>query len=247
MKKETNHVILKGVSKVYTLKCRKRTMMESILKRKRKERYTALNNISLTIKKGERVGVIGANGSGKTTLLKILAGVTKPTSGNVMIKGKMVSLIDLSAGFHPDLTGEENILLNGLLVGMEKKEIDSIKNKIIDYADIGGFINEPLYTYSDGMKLRLGFSIAVNSNPDILLMDECMAVGDKDFKVKNRIMFEEYTRDKKTFVIISHWIPFLQEYCDRIIWMDKGKIKMDGKCDEVIAIYLDETSQQSEK
>ena len=238
MRQERPHVTLKGLSKIYNLKHGKSTLVESILKRKKSEKYKALDNINLTIKKGERVGVIGVNGSGKTTLLKILAGITKPSHGSVGIGGKIVSLIDLSAGFHPDLTGEENILLNGLLVGMEKEEICRLKSAIIEYADIGGFIDSPLFTYSEGMKLRLGFSIAVHANPDILLMDEGVAVGDKNFHVKCKIKLLEYAKKKKTVIMTSHWIPFLEEYCDRVIWLEKGKVKMDGKSGEVISKYM---------
>lgn len=173
---------LKDVTKSYILHHEKPTFVEDIIMRKRKENFLAINNISLKIKKGERIGIIGSNGSGKTTLLKLISGITIPTKGKVITNGRLISLIDLDAGFHPDLTGEENILLNGLILGLSKTEIIENYNKIIDFADIGKFIDSPLYTYSSGMRLRLGFAVAINANPDILVLDENISVGDEDFK-----------------------------------------------------------------
>ena len=185
MKNKQNFAIqIKNVSKTYQLRHEKPTLIESILYRSINDIHVALDNISFSLKKGERLGVIGSNGSGKTTLLKLLAGITKQQKGKLSISGKVVSLIDLEAGFHPDLTGEENIFLNGLIIGMSRKEIKEKKDLIVSFADIGKFIDAPLYTYSSGMKLRLGFSIAVHSNPDILLLDEGFAVGDEGFRQK---------------------------------------------------------------
>ena len=188
---------LTGVSKLYTIHHEKPTLVEKMVKG-REERFLALNDVSLTIKKGEKIGIIGPNGSGKTTLLKIIAGITTPTSGMIETHGKIVSLIDLEAGFHPDLTGEQNIYLNGMLLGMSKKEIRKMFNAIIRFADIGKFIDAPLFMYSSGMKLRLGFAVAVHANPDILILDEGFSVGDKKFQEKCNEKIDQLFRIKKT-------------------------------------------------
>jgi teichoic acid transport system ATP-binding protein len=155
----------------------------------------------------------------------------------VEVNGKVVSLIDLGAGFHPELSGRENILLNGLLVGMDYEEICGKMDKIISFADIGSYINEPLFSYSDGMKLRLGFAIAINACPEILLLDEGISVGDAGFQIKCREKVWEFLGQGKTIIIVTHWLPILEEYCERIIWIEKGKVIMDGKRDEVLKKY----------
>src|SRR3989304_6408892 len=165
-------VKLTAVSKKYIVHHEKPTLVENILSRGKNEEFWALKDINLTIQKGEKVGIIGPNGSGKTTLLEIIAGITSSTKGKVATYGKLVSLIELEAGFHPELTGEENIFLNGLLVGMPKEEVRTKFKDIVSFADIGRFIDAPFYTYSEGMKLRLGFSILAHTSPDIVLLDE---------------------------------------------------------------------------
>lgn len=228
------------VSKKYIVHHQKPTFSEQLINRYKKEAFYALKNISINILKGEKVGIIGSNGSGKTTFLKLIAGITKPTSGSVEASGKIVSLIDLEAGFHPDLTGYENIFLNGLLTGMKKKEIKDNLKKIVRFADIGNFIDAPLYTYSQGMKLRLGFSIAVHANPDILIIDEGVTVGDQDFYTKAKKKISRFFKAGKTIFVVAHWLEFLEENCDKIIWIDKGTIKeVGGK--EVIASYKKQT------
>lgn len=221
-------VLLEKVVKNYRLFHEKPTLIENILGRNRKEKFTALKGINLKIKKGEKLGIIGTNGSGKTTLLKIIAGISTANSGKVKTYGKVVSLIDLSAGFHPELTGEENIYVNALLVGMDRGEMKSKIRKIISYADIGKFIDAPLYTYSSGMKLRLGFAIAVASEPDIIILDEEVSAGDEDFQKKSMKKIDEFVKEGKTLLIVSHWMDFLKKHCQRIIWLEKGKIVADG-------------------
>jgi len=193
--------------------------------RSRREQFTALDNVSLTIKKGEKVGIIGPNGAGKTTLLKIIAGITTPDSGQVITNGKVVLLIDLSAGFHPDLTGEENIFLNGMVIGMSRHEINAKFKQIVEFADIGGFIDAPMFTYSEGMKLRLGFSVAVHAEPDILLLDEGMAVGDEEFRRKSMMTTNLLFQKNKTIVISSHWLEYLYKQTKKIIELDNHQIK----------------------
>lgn len=221
-------ITLKNITKRYTLHHEKPTFSEQILRKQTNEKFLALSNISLTLFKGEIVGLIGSNGSGKTTLLKIITGITTPTLGTVRTKGRIVSLIDLEAGFHPELTGEENIFLNGLVIGMSKNEIKEKIKSIIEFADIGTFIDAPLFTYSQGMKLRLGFSVAVHADPDILILDEGIAVGDENFRKKSSEKIDEFFKQKKTIVIASHWIDYLEEHCTKIIWLEKGRCKKIG-------------------
>ncbi len=219
---------LHNVTKNYILHHEKPTLVENLFNFNNKENFLALNKLNLEIFQGEKIAIIGKNGAGKTTLLKIIAGITAPTSGRVKLKGRLVSLIDLEAGFHPELTGEENLFLNGLLIGMTKAELKAKYQQIVDFADLGKFIDAPLYTYSQGMKLRLGFSVAVHSDPDVLLLDETISVGDKDFRKKSAVKIEEFFKANKTIIMVSHWLEFLEGNCQRFIWIEGGKVKMDG-------------------
>lgn len=220
-------VKLSRISKDYIIHHEKPTLVEKVLK-KRNVKFRALHNINLVIKKGERVGIVGPNGSGKTTLLKIIAGIAAPTKGEVVTQGRVVSLIDLEAGFHPDLTGEQNIYLNGMLLGMSKKEMSNKISDIIKFADIGQFIYAPLFTYSEGMKLRLGFSIVTVCKPDILILDESFSVGDADFQKKTINKIREFEKNGATIIVVSHWLEFIKKNCKRIIVLEKGKILHDG-------------------
>lgn len=211
---------LQNVGKKYIVHHEKPTLAEDVSRRLRfqkEEEYWALRDINLQIRKGEKVGFYGRNGAGKTTLLKIIAGISAPTKGRVLTKGRIISLIDLEAGFHPDLTGQENIFLNGLVVGMGKEEIMAKFAKIVEFAGIGDFITAPLYTYSSGMKLRLGFSIAIHANPDILLLDEVMNMGDEDFQAKSKARIDEIFKSGATILMVSHIIGFLKANCSKII------------------------------
>lgn len=225
----TNHIAvqLANVSKKYEIHHEKPTLVEKFVHGKN-ETFWALEKISITIKKGETVGIIGPNGSGKTTLLKIISGITTASDGKVITRGKIVSLIDLEAGFHEDLTGVQNIYLNGMLLGMSKYEIDKRLQQIIHFADIRQFIDAPMFTYSEGMKLRLGFAIAVHSNPDILVLDEGLGVGDKKFQNKSLRKIQEFFHKGKTIIIASHWLDFIKRNCKRILIMEKGSVKVDG-------------------
>ena len=221
-------VRLKDVTKSYILHHEKPTFVENVVLKKKVENFVAIDNLSLVIHKGERIGVIGHNGSGKTTLLKLISRIAVPSCGEIMANGKVVSLIDLDAGFHPDLTGEENVILNGLVLGLDKTEVLKNYKKIIDFADIGNFIDSPLSTYSSGMRLRLGFSVAIHSNPDILVLDENISVGDERFKKKIKRKMKELMEKKKTIVLVSHQRWYLKRFCDRYIVMEKGKVVSDG-------------------
>ena len=226
MKKAKNSSIairLTNISKRYTIHHEKPTLVEHLIKGKN-ETFWALKDINMEIKKGEKVGIIGPNGSGTTTLLKIISGITSPTFGKVETRGKIVSLIDLEAGFHPDLTGYQNIFLNGMLLGMKKKEIERKLDEIIAFADIGQFIDVPLYTYSQGMKLRLGFSVSVFAEPDILVLDENMSAGDENFRKKSDQKIQEFFKEGKTIIIVSHWIQYIRENCKRVLTISAGRL-----------------------
>lgn len=226
--KDNIAIELKNIYKRYSLRHQKPTLMGGLFGMEKREEFIALKNVSLQIKKGEKVGIVGDNGSGKTTVLKIISGISAPTSGEITVVGKIVSLIELEAGFHQELSGIENIFLNGLLVGMSQKEIQKNLKKIISFSGVGEFIDAPLHTYSSGMSLRLGFSIAVHSNPDILVLDEGIAVGDQAFRKKSLAKINEFFKKGKTVIVVSHWLDYLKENCNRIIWLENGEVKRDG-------------------
>jgi len=228
MKQNNLAVKLVNISKIYQLHHEKPTLVENIFRKNSREKFVAIDNINLEIEKGEKVGIIGSNGSGKTTLLKLISGIATPNQGKVQTWGKLVSLIDLSAGFHPELTGIENVYQNAMLLGMNRKETGNKLKEIADFADIGGFFDAPMYTYSDGMKLRLGFSVAIAAEPDVLILDEGVAVGDENFQKKSSDKIEEFFRQKKTIIVVSHWLEYIKRNCKRIIWMSEGKILEEG-------------------
>lgn len=220
-----------NVSKQYFLK--KKRGLAGILEKK--EKFLALNTINLTIKQSEKVAILGDNGSGKTTFLKLIAGITEPSFGKVQCLGKVVSLIDITAGFHQDFSGRENIYLNAVLLGFDSKVVKSLEQEIIVFAGLNRFIDQPLYTYSSGMMMRLGFSIAIHANPDILILDEGFIVGDQDFQKKAYDKVEEMFSEGKTIIISSHILSILKRLCNRFIWLDSGQIKMDGGKEVILA------------
>jgi len=199
--------------------------------------FEAVKNASLEVTKGQALGIIGRNGSGKSTLLKIIAGVYRPTSGTVAVNGTLAPLIELGAGFHHELTGRENILLNGLLMGYSKREMQEREQSIIDFADIGEFIDAPVKQYSSGMYMRLAFSVATEVNPQILLVDEILAVGDIGFQEKCFERISKFREAGKTIVMVTHIMANLQRICERAVLIDHGSILVDGTPDEAIALY----------
>jgi lipopolysaccharide transport system ATP-binding protein len=233
-----NVIKITNLSKKYILKHQKPTLVENIFNFGKKEEIFALKDVNLKIKKGSKIGIIGNNGSGKTTLLKVIAGITNPTFGEVKVNGRVAALLDLQAGFHPELSGNENIYLNGMLLGMKKQEIKNSMNKIKDFANLGKFIETPFYTYSSGMALRLGFSIAIHSNPDILLMDDnTMFVGDKAFRQKIRDKVNQLNEKGKTVLFVTHWAEYLRENTDELVLLNKGQLIMKDCPDKVINYY----------
>ena len=206
--------------------------------RKKANKRVVLDNINLEIKKGDTVALIGTNGSGKSTLLKLMTKIIYPTSGKIVVNGKLTSLLELGAGFHPDFTGRENIYFNASIFGLTAAEIDKRVNKIIEFSELEEFIDSPVRTYSSGMYMRLAFSIAINVDADILLIDEILAVGDQHFQEKCFNKLQQLKDEKKTIVIVSHSLDSVKKLCDRAIWLFDGKIKTDGDTSKVIEDYL---------
>ena len=199
--------------------------------------FEAIKGVSFEVEDGEVLGIIGRNGSGKSTLLKLIAGVYKVSAGTVAVRGSVAALIELGAGFHYDLTGRENIMLNGLLLGLTRRQIAERESKIIEFADLGEFIDSPLKQYSSGMFMRLAFAIAVEVNPDILLVDEILSVGDAEFQEKCDQRMEEFRREGKTIVFVSHDLHAVRRLCTRVILLDHGLVLADGPTESTLARY----------
>lgn len=215
-----------------------KTLKEFIVRHHtRAERHVVLKNINLDIKKGETVGLIGVNGSGKSTLLKLMTKIIYPTQGTVETNGRLTSLLELGAGFHPDFTGRENIYFNASIFGMTKKQIDNRLNDIINFSELGDAIDDPIRTYSSGMYMRLAFSVAINVDADILLIDEILAVGDAHFQKKCFDKLEELKHSGTTIVIVSHALDQVKSLCTRCVWIYKGQLRLDGDPTYVIDAY----------
>jgi ABC-type polysaccharide/polyol phosphate transport system ATPase subunit len=199
--------------------------------------HEALRGVSLAIPAGEALGVIGSNGSGKTTLLRVMARVLRPSGGRVRVRGRIAPILDLVGGFHPELTGRENIIFNGTLLGLRRRDIVARMESIIDFAEVGAFIDAPLRTYSAGMMLRLGFAVATDTDPDILVIDEALAVGDEYFQRKCAARIDGLRARGITFVLVSHDLPSVHRLCTRVMWLDRGSPRMIGHPADVIAAY----------
>ena len=202
--------------------------------------FMALKNVSFTIKNGEAVGFIGRNGAGKSTILKLLAGVTKASSGQVSLNGRAAALIEVGAGFHPELTGRENIYLNGSILGMKKAEIEKCFDSIVSFAELEKFIDTPVKHYSSGMYVRLGFAVAAHTNPDIFLIDEVLAVGDEGFQRKCLSVLADHNSAGKGMILVSHQLHRIEEVCSRCIYIDHGEIRFDGSPRQAIVRYRDD-------
>jgi len=204
----------------------------------------ALSGVSFQAAAGETVGVVGANGSGKSTLLKLLAGIVQPTSGRVEIRGRLAALLELGAGFHPEISGRENIAISALLLGMSRREVAARFGEIVRFAGIEDFLDAPVKTYSSGMTVRLGFAIAAHSDPDVLLVDEVLAVGDEAFAHKCLEKFAEFERAGKTLLFVSHDLSLVAARCRRAIWLDRGRIAADGPAGETVARYREDVARE---
>lgn len=199
--------------------------------------FNALSGINFELLKGQSLGILGRNGSGKSTLLKLIAGVTKPSDGRITVNGKVAPLIELGAGFHPELTGRENVYLNGSILGIRKKDMDKLYSKIVEFAELEEFMDEPIKFYSTGMYMRLAFSVAVAETPDILLVDEILAVGDQRFQKKCLNRMSEFIKKGSTLVMVSHSPTQLEKYCDKGLLLDKGKQIFFGEINAALKSY----------
>ncbi len=206
----------------------------------------ALDNINLEIRRGEAVGIIGPNGSGKTTLLGVIARVIKPTTGEVYLSGRVSVLLEVGAGFHPDLTAVENIYLNGAIIGLSRAEIDQVREEILDFAELQQFQDMPVRTYSAGMRLRLGFAVATHLHPDILLIDEALAVGDEHFQQKCYDWMDNFRGQGATLGLVSHDLAAIRRVCDRCIRLEDGQVRSDGPTEEVLSAYRQSAAYQEQ-
>ena len=211
-------------------------------KRNRKEVREVLRGINLNIKRGEAVALIGVNGSGKSTLLKLMTKIIYPNKGKIIINGKLTSLLEPGAGFHPDFSGRENIYFNASIFGLTRKQIDDRLEQIIEFSELRDFIDNPVRTYSSGMFMRLAFAVAINVDADILLVDEILSVGDQHFQEKCINKMKQLKEEGKTMVFVTHSLDSARELCDRAVWLSNGVLKLDGKTDEVIEKYIKETA-----
>ncbi len=237
---------VEGLSKLYRrtaaghhLRTLKSALLErSLVKGLRSEdAITALTDVSFTVAKGEAVGLIGANGSGKSTLLKTVAGILKPTCGSIRVDGRVAALIELGAGFHPEISGRENVYINGAVLGLSRREIDRRFDDIVEFSGLESFIDEPVKNYSSGMYVRLGFAVAIHTEPDILMVDEVLAVGDEAFSHRCLRRIEEFLAGGKTLLLVSHSLSLIEEVCDRVIWLEEGKLRASGLPRRVVDAY----------
>ena len=242
-KKKIKRIEVKDVYKTFNVYYDKaNSLKEKMLfwNRNKKEKREVLKDISVTIYNGETVGLIGVNGSGKSTLLKLMTKIIYPNRGKIETYGKLTSLLELGAGFHPDFSGRENIYFNASIFGLTKKEIDERLERIIEFSELGEFIDNPVRTYSSGMYMRLAFAVAINVDADILLIDEILAVGDQHFQDKCINKLKELQQEGKTIVFVSHSMALVKDFCTRAIWLDNGLLRMDDVPEKVAEVYLKE-------
>jgi lipopolysaccharide transport system ATP-binding protein len=211
------------------------------------ETFQALSNVSFEVPAGQTLGVIGRNGSGKSTALKLVAGITKPTSGIVRVHGRISALIELGAGFHPEISGRENVFINGIMLGLSRREIQQRFDEIVEFAELQDFIDAPVKTYSSGMYMRLGFAVAIHVDPDVLLVDEVLAVGDEAFTHKCLDKFAEFKRRNKTILLVTHSLGLVERFCDEALWLDRGEKRGHGDPMRIIGAYMTDVERQEER
>ncbi|MCP3961949.1 MAG: ABC transporter ATP-binding protein [bacterium] len=237
---------VEGLSKLYRRTAaghQLRTLKSALLERslvtglRREDAISALEDISFSVAKGEAVGLIGSNGSGKSTLLKTVAGILKPTSGSIKVDGRVAALIELGAGFHPEISGRENIYINGAVLGLSRRQIDRRFDAIVEFSGLDNFIDEPVKNYSSGMYVRLGFAVAIHTDPDILMVDEVLAVGDEAFSHRCLRRIEEFLAEGKTLLLVSHSLTLIEEVCDRVLWLEGGELMASGLPRRVVDAY----------
>ena len=238
-------VIVDDLSKKFRLYHERNLSLKSAVMRggtSRHDEFWALRNVSFEVEAGKTHGIIGSNGSGKSTLLKCLAKIYWPTSGSITYNGKMASLLEVGSGFHHELSGRENIFLNGSILGMSRKEIESKLDSIIDFSGVERFIDQPVKNYSSGMYVRLGFSVAIHVQPDILVVDEVLSVGDEAFQRKSFDKFLDLKREGKTIIMVSHLLDTVTQVCDHVSWIEKGVLRESGDALKVVDAYRDSTA-----
>jgi ABC-type polysaccharide/polyol phosphate transport system ATPase subunit len=235
-----NAVVVDDVSKKFRMYHEHNNSLKAALMRGRKsvhDDFWALNNVSFEVPAGSTFGLIGRNGSGKSTLLKCLARILQPESGTITANGRQASLLEVGSGFHPELSGRENIFLNGSILGMSKKEVTSKFDEIVAFSGVEKFIDQPVKNYSSGMYVRLGFSVAVSVTPDILVVDEVLSVGDATFQKRCRNKFQEMKKSGQTIILVSHSMSTVESMCDQVAWLDSGTLRQAGPAKGVIAAY----------
>ena len=251
----TPAIELVGVSKMYRRYSGRHfaTLKSALLQRsilrdlKPSEAFPALSDVSFVVPKGSTYGVIGRNGSGKSTVLKLVAGITKPTSGTVSVRGRISALIELGAGFHPEISGRENVFINGIMLGLTKRQIQERFDAIVEFAELQEFINAPVKTYSSGMYMRLGFAVAIHVDPDVLLIDEVLAVGDEGFTHKCLDKFAEFRRRGRTILLVTHSLGLVERFCDEALWLDHGRVEAEGDPRRVVDAYLTAVERSEEQ
>lgn len=212
------------------------------LRRARSRQHVeALKDVSLSVREGTVLGIIGSNGTGKSTLLRLIAGIYRPTSGRIVVNGRLSALLNLGLGFHPELSGRENIMIGGLASGLSRREIKRLFDEIVGFAEIEGFIDAPVRTYSTGMYMRLAFSVAVNVDPDILLLDEVLGVGDAHFAEKSRARMKKFKDEGKTILLVTHDLATVVNWCHQVLWLDQGRVRALGDPNEMVACYRGES------
>ena len=211
------------------------------------EVFPAVKNVTVSVPRGQTLGVIGRNGSGKSTLLKMVAGITKPTTGTVTVNGRVSALIELGAGFHPEISGRENVFINGIMLGLTKREISRRFDEIVEFAELQEFIDAPVKNYSSGLYMRLGFAVAIHVDPDVLLVDEVLAVGDEGFTHKCLDKFAEFKRRGKTILLVTHSLGLVERFCDEALWMDGGRMKVQGDPKRVVGAYITDVEKSEEQ
>jgi ABC-2 type transport system ATP-binding protein len=242
-------VVVDHVSKRYRLyRERQQSLKATVLRRARAryEEFWALRDVSFEIDQGRTFGLIGENGSGKSTLLKCIAKILRPNDGRIVTHGKLAALLELGSGFHPELSGRENVYLNGSILGLSRRQIEAKFDEIVEFAGVERFIDQPVKNYSSGMYVRLGFSVAINVDPDILLVDEILAVGDAAFQTKCMEKFLDFRRQGKTVVVVSHAVGAMRTFCDEVAWLDHGRLARVGRPDQIVDDYIDEGHSERE-
>jgi ABC-type polysaccharide/polyol phosphate transport system ATPase subunit len=246
----TESIVVENAGKKFTMRYHRTMKQMAVALTKRqdlRETFLALDDVSFSVQQGESIGLMGLNGSGKSTLLKLVNGIMRPDSGSVLTRGRIAGLIATGAGFHPELSGRENVYLNGTILGLSHRELDRKFDEIVEFAGLERFIDTPVKNYSSGMYVRLGFSVAINVDPDVLLVDEVLAVGDEGFTHKCLDKFAEFKRRGKTILLVTHALGLVERFCDEALWLDAGRVKGSGDPKRIVGAYITDVEASEEK